>query len=60
MGCLGLPDFMSFVEPIQDRKEIASIKNLLRGQGCVHDLLLFTAGFNTALRISDLLQLQIG
>jgi integrase len=51
---------MNFVEPICDRKKIAQIKNLLRGQGRFRDLLLFTVGVNTALRISDLLQLQIG
>ena len=51
---------MNFVEPIRDRKKIAQIKNLLRGQGRFRDLLLFTVGINTALRISDLLQLQIG
>ena len=51
---------MNFVEPIRDRKKIAQIKNLLRGQGRFRDLLLFSVGINTALRISDLLQLQIG
>jgi integrase len=51
---------MNFVEPIRDRKKIAQIKNLLRGQGRFRDLLLFTVGVNTALRISDLLLLQIG
>jgi integrase len=51
---------MNFVEPIRDRKKIAQIKNLLRGQARFRDLLLFTVGVNTALRISDLLQLQIG
>ena len=51
---------MNFVEPIRDRKKIAQIKNLLRGQGRIRDLLLFTVGVNTALRISDLLRLQIG
>ena len=51
---------MSFVEPIRDRKKIAQIKNQLRGQMRFRDLLLFVVGINTALRISDLLQLQIG
>ncbi len=51
---------MNFVEPIRDRKKIDQIKNLLRGQKRFRDLLLFTVGVNTALRISDLLQLQIG
>ena len=50
---------MNFVEPIRDRKKIDQIKNLLRGQKRFRDLLLFVVGINTALRISDLLQLQI-
>ena len=50
---------MNFVEPIRDRKKIAQIKNLLRGQKRFRDLLLFAVGINTALRISDLLQLQV-
>jgi integrase len=52
--------FMNFVEPIRDRKKIAQIKNLLRGEGRFRDLLLFVVGINTALRISDLLELQVG
>jgi integrase len=51
---------MNFVEPIRDRKKIAQIKNLLRGQKRFRDLLLFTVGINTALRISDMLQLRVG
>ena len=51
---------MNFVEPIRDRKKIAQIKNQLRGQRRYRDLLLFVVGINTALRISDLLQLRIG
>src|SRR4051794_24519241 len=50
---------MNFVEPIRDPKKIAQIKNLLKGQQRYRDLLLFVMGMNTALRISDLLQLQI-
>lgn len=50
---------MKFVEPIRDRKKITQIKNLLRGQNRYRDLLLFVVGINTALRISDLLKLQI-
>ena len=49
---------MIFVEPIRDRKKIAQIKNILRGQKRFRDLLLFVVGINTALRISDLLQLK--
>jgi integrase len=51
---------MNFVEPIRDRKKIAQIKNLLRGEMRFRDLLLFTVGINTALRVSDLLLLQVG
>ena len=51
---------MNFVEPIRDRKKIAQIKNQLRGQQHYRDLLLLVVGINTALRISDLLQLRIG
>ena len=51
---------MSFVEPIRDRKKIAQIKNLLRGEARFRDLLLFTVGINTALRVSDLLRLRVG
>lgn len=50
---------MNFVEPIRDRKRIAQIKNQLRGEGCYRDLLLFVVGINSALRISDLLQLRV-
>jgi integrase len=50
---------MNFVEPIRDRKKIAQVKNLLRGQKRYRDLLLFVVGINTALRISDLLDLRI-
>jgi integrase len=50
---------MNFVEPIRERKKISQIKNLLRGQYRYRDLLLFVVGINTALRISDLLELRI-
>lgn len=50
---------MNYVEPIRDKKNIAQIKNMLRGQGRYRDLLLFVLGINTALRISDLLQLKV-
>lgn len=51
---------MNFVEPIRDKKKIAQIKNQLRGEKRYRDLLLFVVGINTALRVSDLLTLQIG
>ena len=44
---------MNFVEPIRSTKKIAQIKNQLRGQERYRDLLLFTVGINTALRVSD-------
>ena len=50
---------MNFVEPIRDRKKIAQIKNMLRGQKRYRDLLMFVLGINTALRISDLLRMQV-
>jgi integrase len=50
---------MEFVQPIRDTRKIAQIKNLLRGEKRYRDLLLFTMGINTALRISDLLELTI-
>ena len=50
---------MNFVEPIHDRKKIAHIKNLLLGGRRYRDLLLFVVGINTAVRISDLLQLRV-
>jgi integrase len=50
---------MNFVEPIRDKKKLAQIKNLLRGQCRFRDLLLFVMGINTALRISDLLSLRV-
>ena len=51
---------MNFVDPIRDRRKIAQIKNLLRGERRYRDLLLFTVGINSALRVSDLLTLTVG
>ena len=50
---------MNYVEPIRSQKKISQIKNLLRGQGRYRDFLLFVFGINSALRISDLLSLQV-
>lgn len=50
---------MNFVDPIRSTKHIAHIKNLLKGQSRFRDLLLFVVGINSALRISDLLKLQV-
>lgn len=49
---------MEFVEPIRDRKKIRDMKKFL--QGNKRDLLLFTLGINSALRVSDLLELKFG
>lgn len=50
---------MEFVEPIRDVRKIAQIKNTLRGANKIRDLLLFELGINSALRISDLLRVQV-
>ena len=46
------------VEPIKKRKDIETIKKLLRDKP--RDLALFTIGINTNLRASDLLRLKVG
>jgi len=51
---------MDFVDPIRDKKKLSQIKNQLEGAKRYRELLLFVVGINTALRISDLLQLRIG
>ena len=51
---------MNFVEPIRSTDKIAQIKNLLKGRDRARDLLLFVVGINSALRVSDLLDLRIG
>jgi len=50
---------MQFVEPIRDVRKISQIKNLLQAENNIRDLLLFELGINSALRISDLLTLQV-
>jgi len=50
---------MKFVEPIRDIKKVSQIKNMLKAENKVRDLLLFELGINSALRISDLLGIQI-
>lgn len=47
---------MEFVEPIRDRKKIQDMKKYL--QGNKRNLLFFTLGINSALRVSDLLELK--
>lgn len=50
---------MNTVEPIRDKKKIAAMKAVLKGQS-LRNYLLFVVGLNFALRISDLLSLTIG
>jgi len=51
---------MEIVQPIRDPKKVIAIKKMLRGQDNPRDYLLFVLGINTALRISDLLKLNVG
>lgn len=50
---------MNFTEPIRSLAKISQIKNLLRGEWNLRDLLLFELWINSALRISDLLTLKV-
>ncbi|MBD1222760.1 tyrosine-type recombinase/integrase [Virgibacillus halodenitrificans] len=47
---------MEFVEPIRDKNKIEAIRKLLSGNK--RDVLLFTLGVNSALRVSDLINLK--
>lgn len=51
-------NFMEFVQPIRDLKQIDTIKKLLRQQN-LRDYCLFVLGINSGLRISDLLKLKV-
>lgn len=50
---------MNIVEPIRDPKKILAIKRNLKEEGNPRGYLLFVAGVNLALRISDLLSLKV-
>ena len=50
---------MKFVEPIRDIKKISQIKNQLKWENKIRDLLLFELWINSALRISDLLEIKV-
>lgn len=50
---------MSTVEPIRKKSDIKKVKNILAKQSD-RNLLLFTFGINSGLRISDILALNIG
>ena len=49
---------MQHVQPIRNKQKIDEIKSYLKQNG-TRDLLLFTMGINTGLRISDLLKLKV-
>lgn len=49
---------MQFVQPIRSKQKIEEIKAVLKENG-TRDLLLFSMGINTGLRISDLLKLKV-
>lgn len=49
---------MKYVQPIRNKNKIEEIKSYLKQNGS-RDLLLFTMGINTGLRISDLLKLKV-
>lgn len=49
---------MEFVQPIRDIAKIEEIKSILKENG-TRDLLLFSLGINSALRVSDLLRLKV-
>jgi len=49
---------MNFVEPTRDLEVIQKIKDKIRKQGAYRDLLLFTPGIKTGLRISGILKIQ--
>ena len=50
---------MNVVEPIRDQKKILAIKRNLKEENKPRNYLLFVAGVNLALRISDLLSLKV-
>ena len=50
---------MSIVEPIRNKKEIKKVEEFLATQS-QRNLLLFTLGINSGLRISDMLALNVG
>ena len=50
---------MQFVDPIRDLRKVTQIKNTLKGANKIRDLVLFHLGINSALRLSDLLRIQV-
>ena len=50
---------MASVEPIRNTEDIRKIENILKAKS-KRDLLLFTLGINSGLRVSDILALNVG
>ena len=50
---------MNIVEPIRKKSDLKKIEKILKKQG-LRDLLIFTIGTNCGLRISDILNLNVG
>ena len=50
---------MNVVEPIRSRKDLKKLENVFRKQN-TRDLLFFTLGINCGLRVSDILNLNVG
>lgn len=50
---------MNTVQPIRSKRKVQAIKNMLKGADKPRDYLLFGLALNTALRIGDLLELQV-
>ena len=50
---------MNIVEPIRKKTDLKKIEKILKKNG-LRDLLIFTIGTNCGLRISDILNLNVG
>lgn len=50
---------MEFVQPIRERKKVEAMRKYLRGSN-LRDYCLFVLGVNSGLRVSDLLNLDVG
>ena len=50
---------MNIVEPIRNKQDLKRIEKILLKQG-IRDLLFFLIGINCGLRISDILNLDVG
>ncbi len=55
----GKGKIMNIVEPIRQKRDLEKIESILKRQN-LRDLLIFTIGTNCGLRISDILNLNVG